>query len=92
MLFLIPDKEYNLNKLAIIQAPRKQELTKNLTKVSSARDILYLISQAVAAHYKLLMWSIVSQRKQKQSPKLHGVKKVQSTKKAVWRVNLVFQV
>ena len=55
MLFLIPDKEYNLIKLAIIQAPRKQELTKNLTKVSSARDILYLISQAVAAHYKLLM-------------------------------------
>ena len=91
MLFLIPDKEYNLIKLAIIQAPRKQELTKNLTKVSSARDILYLISQAVAAHYKLLMWNIVSQRKQKLSPKLHGVKKVQSTKKAVWRVNLVFQ-
>ena len=55
MLFLIPDKEYNLIKLAIIQALRKQKLTKNLAKVSSARDILYLISQAVAAHYKLLM-------------------------------------
>ena len=92
MLFLIPDKEYNLIKLAIIQAPRKQKLTKNLAKVSSARDILCLISQAVAAHYKLLMWSIVSQRKQKLSPKSHGAKKVQSTRKAVWRVNLVFQV